>query len=286
MGEVIASLRQYSKRFSFLSRAVINAITPTATLPGSTGNGLVIFPWAPVIPNNGAITVSATGAQSPTYDNQYNISTTSPATTIFQYVDIFSQLYSMYAFFRGSVRYKVTVSRPGANYSATMPVYIYINNVVNPDSGNWSPNMGITPSINSGAATNLGTGPIQPLYDIAPVTATTLKTGFAYQPGLAEARMVVYPNLEGMIEFEVPFHASGPFCPTNYGQNNPTNARSLFYPFPTVTITGTQSAVGATGHTLTGCTLDVFRACGDDFSFGGLLGSPQHSIWYSAINPT
>jgi len=286
MGEVIASLRQYSKRFSFVSRSVINAIAPTATSPGSTGNGLVIFPWAPIIPNNGNISVSATGAQTPSYTNQYQISTAAPQTNIFQYVDIYSQLYSMFAFFRGSMRYKLTVSIPGSNYSPNLPVYIYINNVVNPDSGNWSPNMGIVPALNSGTSTNLGTGPIQPLFDVAPVTATTLKTGFAYQPGLTEARMVVYPNLEGMIEFEVPFHASGPFCPTTYGQNNPTNARSLFYPFPTVTVTGTQSAVGASGYTLAGCTIDIFRACGDDFSFGGLLGSPQNSIWYSAVNPT
>jgi len=291
-GEVVASFRQLSKRFSYVGSirtTALDVVTPSGTQPGSSGNGFVIYPWAPVIPNNGPISVNAAGVQTPALVNQYQYVSPASATTsqfIYQYPDIFTHLYSMYAFFRGSVRYKINVALPGNNYNPANPIYIYINNIVNPALETWSPPMQITPAIGSGPSSNLGTGPIQPLFDIPANSATTLKTNFAYQPGMAEARMVVYPGLEGMIEFEVPFHATGPFCPTNYGQNNPTNARSIFYPFPTVTITGGRNPNAPQGNSLTNCVFDVFRACGDDFSFGGLLGAPQQAIWYSGVAPT
>jgi len=147
--------------------------------------------------------------------------------------------------------------------------------------------MQITPALSAGPSTNLGTGPIQPLIDLAQTTTTTLKGGFAYQPGLAESRMTVFPDKEGVVEFEVPFHATGHMCPTNYGQNTPTASRSIFAPFPTVTVTGTYRVNGGitANPSLAGCSIDVFRAVGDDFSFGGLLGCPQAALWYSAVNP-
>ncbi len=289
VGEVAASLRQLLKRFSLVARVQLGtSFPPTATQPGSSCNGVVLFPWAPVIPQGGNITVNAAGVQSPAYPNQYQYNASGSQTNIFEYPDAYSHIYSMFAFFRGSIRYKIAITYPGANYNPAYPVYVYINNVISPALETWSPSMQITPSINSTPATNLGTGPVQPLLDLAPVTTSTLKTGFAYQPGLAEARMIVFPDKEGMIEFEVPFHATGPFCPTNYGQNNPTNARSIFTPFPTVTITGVSAPTGspASSASLAGAALEIFRAVGDDFSFGGLLGAPNSAIWYSGVAPT
>jgi hypothetical protein len=288
LGEVVVSLRQLSKRFSYVGSVRTNPLTVAATggSPGSSGNGFVIFPWAPVIPQNGTIAVNAAGAQTPQYTNQYNYTGATGSQNFYQVPDIFTQLYSMYAFFRGSIRIKINVAVPGTNYNPKNPIYVYINNIVSPSLESWSPPMQITPAIGAGPSTNLGTGPLQPMFDIPPNSSTTLKTNFAYQPGLAESRMVVFPDLEGMIEFEVPFHATGPFCPTNYGQNNPTNARSIFYPFPTVTITGGRNPNSPTSDALANTVFDVFRACGDDFSFGGLLGCPTHALWSSAVNPT
>jgi hypothetical protein len=286
MGEVVSSFRQMLKRFSLVSRVSLGATYPaTATQPGSSCNGVVIFPWAPVIPQNGTITVAASGAQTPTYFNQYTfVNGANPQTNIYQYPDIYSQLYPLFSFFRGSIRYKIAITYPTTAYNPALPVYVYINNMINPAYETWSPVMQIT---STGSSTNLGTGPVQPLFDLPPQTTTTQKTGFAYQPGLAESRMIVFPDKEGLIEFEVPFHATGPFCPTNYGQNNPTNTRSIYTPFPTVTITGTSNPTGgpASGATLAGCSLEIFRAVGDDFSFGGLLGAPSHALWYSGVNP-
>jgi len=288
MGEVVSSTRQLLKRFSLVSRVTLGTSWPaTALTPGSSCNGIVIFPWAPVIPQGGAITVAPSGAQTPGYGNQYQHNPSGPQTNIFQYPDNFSQLYPLFAFFRGSVRYKIAIIYPGANYNSSYPVYVYINNIVNPYLETWSPPMSITPSNNTTPATNLGTGPVQALIDLPAISAGTLKSNFAYQPGLAESRLIVFPDKEGMIEFEVPFQASGPFCPTNYGQNNSTNSRSIFTPFPTVTITGTYNQNGgpAAVPSLAGASLEIFRAVGDDFSFGGLLGCPTHAIWYSGNNP-
>jgi hypothetical protein len=286
MGEVISSFRQLAKRFSLVGKVALGTTLPsTAFAPGSSCNGFVIYPWAPVIPTNGPIVVSPAGAMTPTYYNQYRFGVASSFTDIYQTDDIYSQLYSMFAFFRGSIRYKITITRPGTAYNPALPIQIYINNVVNPNVGNWTPPMQIGPAINSGPSNNLGTGPIQPLFDLPPTTAGILKNGFAYQPNLASNCTVVYPDKEGNIEFEVPFHASGPFCPTNYGQNNPTNTRSIFNPFPIVTIVGASRFAGQNAS-LPGTNFDVYRAVGDDFSFGGLLGSPATALWQSALDPT
>jgi len=290
LGEVTASLRQNLKRFSFVGRVTPRAIAQTGSAPGSTGNGFVLYPWAPVVPQTGATTVDATGAMTPTYNSVFLYGSTNPTTAFVcdQTTDLYSNIYSMYAFFRGSIRFKIAIAYPGGNYNSALPIYVYINNIVMPNTGNYSPPMQIANPVGTPTtATNLGTGPTQPLYDVSATTASGIKQNFTYQPGLAEARMILYPDKEGMIEFEVPFHASGPFCPTNYGINNPTQSRSIFYPFPTVTITGTtNSALNPGAYTLLGCTLDVFRAVGDDFSFGGLLGCPPNLLWSSAVNPT
>jgi hypothetical protein len=287
MGEVISSFRQLAKRFSLVGKVSLGTdIKPTATTPGSSCNGFVIFPWAPVTPANGTIKVSAAGAMTPTYYNLYRYGVDKNYTDIYQANDIYSQLYSMFAFFRGSIRYKITIVKPGTGFNSFLPIHIYINNIAPPNNGNWVPPMQITPASGATDATKLGTGPIQPLYDVAPnPTAGTVKTGFAYQPDLTSNCTVVYPDKEGTIEFEVPFHASGPFCPTNYGQVNTTDTRSIFNPFPIVTIVGSSRYAGQ-NPSLTGANFDIYRAVGDDFSFGGLLGSPSTALWQSTVNPT
>lgn len=284
VGEPITSFRQLLKRNSYLGRIQMQAMAATTTTPGQTGNAFAIFPWAPIVPQNGTITVAGSGAQTPKYNSlftggQYGTSTFNMVT------DNYSSVYSMYAFMRGSIRYKFVVAFGGGNYAADKPMYVYINNMINPSVGNYSPNMLIASPVGAGPSSNLGSGPIQPVFDIPANTSGTLKTGFTYQPGLAEPRMVVFPDKEGIIEIHVVYQASGPFVPTNYGLNNPTNSRSQFVPFPTVTITGTTNAANS-APTLLGCTIDIFRSVGDDFSFGGRLGAPQHAMWQSGVDPT
>jgi len=277
-GEVSLSFRQLLKRFQRVATITTGAIASTDVKLGTSGNGFVIYPWAPVIPQVGPFNVNTAGAMTPTYDNSYTAGGTVKA--IVNYPDLYSALYAMYGFFRGSMRYKILVEKPGTFYAASSPIYVYINNYIAPASGNSSPPMQPSTAV---ATTNLGTGPIQPIFDIPATTVGTLKTSFAYQPTLAQSRLVVYPDKEGVVEFEVPFHATGHMVPTNYGVNNPTNARSIFYPFPIVTIQGSTTAAGK--GTLVGTTFEVFRAVGDDFSFGALLGSPPHAHWTSTVNP-
>jgi len=283
MGEVVSSFRQLAKRFSLVGKVSLGStIKPTATLPGSNCNGFVIYPWAPVTPSTGTITVGSSGSLTPTYYNLYRYGASTDYTDIYQANDVYSQLYSMYGFFRGSIRYKITIVKPSKGFNSFLPIRIYINNVAPPNNGNWVPPMQIA----TGSSVNqLGTGPIQPLFDVPPVTEGTIKTGFAYQPDLVSNCTIVYPDKEGSIEFEVPFHSTGPFCPTTYGQANTTDTRSIFNPFPVVTILG-SSRYNGQDPSLSGVNFDVYRAIGDDFSFGGLLGSPSTALWQSTVNPT
>lgn len=268
-----------------MARIQLQSVAPVSSTntPGSSGNAFSIFPWAPVAPHNDPISVTAAGVQTPPYIQKFTGGLYGTSSFSFAQ-DNYSMCYNMFAFFRGSMRFKIVVAYPGGNYDSSKPVYIYINNMINPSIGSFSPNMTQASPVGFSNSLNLGTGPIQPVFDVPYTTSTTLKTSFAYQPGLVESRMVVFPNLEGVIEFEVPFYASGPFCPTNYGINGPVNNRSITVPFPTVTVTGTTNAAGAS-PTLLGCTLDIFRAVGDDFHFGGLMGCPPHAYWQSGVDP-
>lgn len=274
VGEVITSFRQLLKRASYVGRVEITKASATTETPGSTGSGFVIFPWAPVSPQRGDFVATLAGKMIPQYSNSYiwynNNNSQEP--------DLYSNLYSMFSFFRGSVRYKLVLARQGPNFNYNYPVKIFINVLAAPMPETWSPSMGVNTSV----SVNLGTGPLQVLADDPKITSENLKTNFAYTPGFTEYSIAVYPSLEGVIEFEVPFQSSGHMCPTNYGINDATSARSIFFPIPTVTVVGTEVA---NGNSLTGCKFDVYRSVGDDFSFGGLLGAPQQAIWYAAKDP-
>lgn len=282
MGENVTSIRQILKRFSYLGRVKLAALAATDTVQGSSGNGFVLFPWAPVTPQNGNITNTA-GIQKPKYVSQYTTTSGTESIVINQYSDTYSQFYPLYSFFRGSVRYKLVVSVKGANYDSSLPVFVYIN-VTNPATAdNNVPNMSVTAATGAGASDKLSTGPMQVLFDVPIETATGTKVGFAYQPDLGAYKLAIIPGYEGTIEFEVPFHCTGHMAPTNYGTFGQTQARSIFFPYPIVTILGSSTSGG--DPVLAGCSLDVFRAVGDDFSFGGLIGSPRHALWSSVTDP-
>lgn len=282
MGENVTSLRQILKRYSYLGRVQLNSLASASAAAGSTGNGFVLFPWAPVTPQNGAIT-NVLGNQTPKYVSSYTTTSGANSTVITQYADTYSQYYPLYAFFRGSMRYKLVVSVKGTNYDSSLPINIYIN-LTNPAvAGNLVPSMSRTSAASAGASTNLGTGPMQVLFDVPITTATGTKVGFAYQPELGAYKLAIIPGFEGTIEFEVPFHCTGHMAPTNYGAFDQTSARSIFFPYPIVTIVGSTTSGGA--GVLVGSGIDVYRAVGDDFSFGGLIGTPQHALWQSNTDP-
>jgi len=295
MGEVISSFRQLAKRFSRVASITLATAAPDSTAKTSSCNGFVLFPWAPVTPPNGIIQITPEGKTKPPYVNKYEhtpLVDSVPRATVYNFHDTYSQLYSMYAFFRGSIRYKITVTSYGPNFDLSKPVYVYINNLAPTINGNLVPYMQSRTATDSGPSSNLTSGPVQPLMDIPKPTSLPAKIGYAYQPELTADCAVMFLDKEGSIEFEVPFHATGPFCPTNYGLNNTVKTRSIFTPFPIVTIKGAQAYQGIdnvdvpnpTG-TLQGCSFDVYRAIGDDFSFGGLLGTPPTTLWSSINNP-
>lgn len=282
IGENVTSFRQILKRYSYLGRIQLNSLAALATQTGSSGNGFVLFPWAPVTPQNGTIT-NTLGVQTPKYVNSYTTTSGANSIVINQYADTYSQLYPLFSFFRGSMRYKIVVAIKGANYDSNQPVNIYIN-LTNPATSDFlTPTMSQVPAASSGPSTNLGTGPIQVLFDVPFATATGTKVGFAYQPELGAYKLAIIPGFEGTIEFEVPFHCTGHMAPTNYGTFSQPSARSIFFPYPIVTIVGATNSSGAA--VLAGSSLDIYRAVGDDFSFGGLTGVPQHARWQSTVDP-
>jgi len=273
-GEVVTSYRQLLKRSSYLGSLTLNAFSNASTA-GGTGQGFVLYPWAPVIPQNGAFAVSASGALTPKYTSTYSVGSTTPQSII-QNVDTYSSLYSLFAFYRGSIRIKLVISKAGTNYDAKMPINIFVNNLVSAVPETWRQPMLPNVAAGAGASNQLGSGPIQALIDAPFTTVATLKAGFAYSPGFAEFKTVAFPDKDGIIEFEVPYHSTGHMCPTNYGLDDNSTARSIVYPIPTVTITG---------PTLLGSTIDIYRSVGDDFSFGGLLGCPKHALWSRNKDP-
>jgi len=272
VGEVIASYRQYLKRFSLVGSITPSKVDATTVSAGSSGNGFVLFPWQPVRPQVGDFTVGANGAMTPAYANNNTLQGVSVTTVC----DLYSQIYPQYAFFRGSMRYKLVITQPSETFNPSKPISVFINMFNSPTSDFYSPNMAVNTAANNNL---LGTGPIQVLLDAPQLSTTTLKTNFSYQPGFAEHNLIVFPDKEGVIEFEVPFLATGHMVPTTYGINSQSKARSIVYPLPTVTVYS-----GGKGG-LVDCAIDVYRAVGDDFSFGSLIGVPKHAWWQSTVNP-
>jgi hypothetical protein len=270
VGEAALSLRHLLKQFYPLATVTLNSQAATATLPGQSGKAFTLFPWAPVIPQSGSITATTVNNQKPSYANVYTY-----GTTVFNEIpDMFSILYPNYAFFRGSIRYKIVVAKKSASFDSELPIKVYMNTWTQDSQGPYTPSMQIaTPANTNGTYTLLGSGPIQPVYDVAATTAGSS----TYQPGFVEIELPIIYNKDGIVEFEVPFYNSGHSVPTNYGLDTPLSMRSIVYPVPQVTVYCDAFPT---------CTLQVYRGVGDDFEFGALLGAPQHAAWQLMNAPT
>jgi len=239
VGEVVTSARQLIKRFIRVQTSTFTAIPANATQPGTTATNLLIRPWQ--------LTPVATGS----------ITSTTPLYTPTDYIQ---HLAPMYSFMRGSVRFKLALITIPANFNASIPFSVYINNsTINRTASN------------PGSA--IGSGIMASIVDIPVASPGNL----AYQPGFGDNPLVIYLDKEGIIEFEVPYYSTGHMVATFYGSTTLADSRISKIPIPTVVVSHPQIA---------GATLSLYRAAGDDFSFGGLLGVPQVMEYQYATNPT
>jgi len=270
VGEAALSLRHLLKQFYPLATVTLNSQAATASAPGQSGKAFTLYPWAPVIPQLGSITATTVNNQKPSYANVYTYGT----TVISEIPDMYSNLYCNYAFFRGSIRYKIVVTKKSTAFDSELPIRVLMNTWTQDSSGSYTPSMQTaTPANTNGTYSNLGSGPIQPVYDVAATTAGST----AYQVGFVETELPIIYNKDGIVEFEVPFYNSGHSVPTNYGLNNPSTMRSIVYPVPQVTVFCEAFPT---------CTVQIYRGVGDDFEFGALLGVPQHAVWQLMNPPT
>lgn len=227
-GEVSASIRQLLKRFMLVQSGEFAGKDATETVPGSSGYLYVLRPWRMCAVPTGAI------------------SDTAPAKV---YTDYFSHFAPMYAFFRGSMRFKLVFTAYSPRFDKTLPVTVSINNS----------------TINK-IATNPAATDTKALFaPIIDTTNTTAPKSKVYERHFGESGIPIFLDKEAAVEFEVPYYSTGHMVPTNYSADSLANHRISITPIPYVTIHHPH---------LKGCNYRLYRACGDDFSFGGLLGSP------------
>jgi len=227
-GEVSASIRQLLKRFMLIQAGTFDNKAATATVPGSSGNVYVLRPWRMCSVPTGTI------------------SDTAPDKV---YTDYFSHFAPMYAFFRGSMRFKLVFTSFASSFAKDVPVTVAINNS----------------TINKTATNPVSTDSKAVFAPIIDTTNTTAPKSKVYERNFGEAGIPIYLDKESAVEFEVPYYSTGHMVPTNYSADSLANHRISITPIPYVTVYHPQ---------LKGSTYRLYRACGDDFSFGGLLGSP------------
>lgn len=241
VGETITNFRQLLKRFEPIwSRKVLTPVPATGTAPGSSGMAIFIKPWAPIAP----LTHST-------------ITTTSPD---YRRTDLYSILYSMYAFYRGSMRFKLVLDHvpTGQVLRRDIPFRVYINNATVP---------GLTQALTGVPSTADGTlAPVQRLYDVPSTNPGSLGPDYEFM----STGLPIFMDAEHVIEFDVPYYSTGHMCPTIYTGHDQTARRTNRCPIPQVVVVHPD---------LPGCTVSVYRAAGDDFSFGGLLGT-MNTLWF------
>jgi len=247
-GEVHTSLRQALKRFNFVGTYVagVNTVPPpaTPTFCSSTGNYFVIRPWAATFAPPSAFPIGAVDG-----NNFYLVGT-----------DLFSQAYSMYSFYRGSMRLRVQFNVSLENGLFREPVSIFIT--YPPDK---KPNTSGTNYKEQFVAVYPSNPIVNRLYDRN--SAGSPATPAAGRQLFWES--VQFPDKQGFVEFEVPYYSTSHMSTALYPQYNGDEwlaQRNGLLPLPIV-IVGSQNL-----NAYASAKITVFRAVGDDFSFGGLTG--------------
>lgn len=269
VGEVVTSWRQLLKTFQPVAVFQTIGVDATATRYGSTGNSIIISPWAPCAPDNTNSQVVPSAAPwnySPLYQKKIpqnaGVATT-PLSIGYSVYDYYSFAYSQYAFFRGSMRY-IIVSNYYLN-NATVEIINYADGAASP----YRP-PALAPDFDTSECPLLSYGPISQEYDIPPFYSGTLRPT-NYPPATSFASRQFF-NSSFTVSFEVPYYSTGHMCPTSLQIPDATEVRKSLFPQPLVRITGIPE----------GAVLYVYRAVGDDFEFGCRLGIPPVRNYYVA----
>lgn len=245
VGESITNLRQLLKRFTpVMLKFTCSGQPATAGTPGYSGDSLVFNPWAPVAPL-GNITISTT-------------------TPDFRVMDYYSMAYALYAFYRGSMRFKIVIDEFSNSFDREMPFQLTISTETSPS---------VTQQLLPVPNTVLGPNPpVSLMYDLPVASPGNL----IYQREMAGFSMPLYLSAERCVEFEVPFYSTGHMCATTYGAHDQVARRTSRVPLPQVVVYHPD---------LHECKITVYRAIGDDFSFGCLLGAPKTAYFKYNANP-
>lgn len=278
IGEKITNLRQIIKRFSPIyqvlnNKTIINALGSTAVPLGSSLNNDGKLNLLRIDPAFFGVDNGNTGATFQNY-NLYdgfdtasgsgNLTPCQVARNLPTYCPL-HYISFIYKFYRGSKRYKYFFSdfRTVENYTTTK------STLRNPYP--YCAARSQAPSINGGI--------LQP-------TLTVSQTNFADLPTFST---IIYPDLNGALEFEAPYYAQTPISIVGQGTitqvEGPLVTRNYIYiqqgfgdnDYPNYTKTGTQVKPDSSNtvyrYPFNGGTL--MTAAGDDFNFGYLIGSPS-----------
>jgi len=256
-GEVHTSLRQALKRYNLVAYVKPEAVAPVDGRLGSDGNWIVIRPWAAA--TNRQLVLSSTSAQN--WGTTYN--------------DFYSACYGNYAFYRGSMRFRIVWDEPVANSAqaqstsvsaylvypsdrrpAIDPVwsrpeeYPYGSSIITGFTVN---NMLLNPVVSR--FNNVSSGGVAP-----PKTPPSRQYGW---------ESISIARVEGGLEFQVPYYSSSYMSTAGYHSYNGdfwAAQRNGVVPLPLVIVGSNFWPQG---------NFSVYRAVGDDFSFGGLTGVPR-----------
>jgi len=275
-GEVHTSFRQVLKRYNLIGYVKNDFEASQAGKPGSSGNWFVIRPWAAAL--NGVAT-----ATSP---DEWGLSS-STATNISRATnDLYSALYGNYAFFRGGMRFRMVfdnLTAQGELASVAFSVYLVYPQERNPVTELYNPRSDEFPYTVTSTSDGVAFRPhpaISGVYDrgALPNTDTPPKTFGGYdREGGWEALQFI--NIQGGIEFEVPYYSTGHMSTCLYP----------FYSLDTTTWKAQRNGQWPLPLVLVGCnylygadappvSMRVYRAVADDFSFAGLLGVPRSTL--------
>lgn len=259
-GEVHTSLRQALKRYNLVAYVKPEAVAPIDGRLGSDGNWIVIRPWAAA--TNRQLVLSSTTAQN--WGTTYN--------------DFYSACYGNYAFYRGGMRFRVVWDEPVTNSAQTQSVSVSAFLVYPSDRRPgfdplWSRSEEYpygSSTITGIAINNMLLNPVVSRFNnISSAGPSPTKTPPSRQNGWESISIA---HVEGGIEFQVPYYSASYMSTAGYHQYNGdfwAAQRNGVVPLPLVILGSNFWPKG---------NFSVYRAVGDDFSFGGLTGVPRSTV--------
>ena len=262
-GEMVTSVRQLIKRFGGLDS--------TISFDGSSPS------WS-IMPKSKIVLSPFTCRQPPTSSgNKRNYSP-------------YEYWWLLFGFWRGSVRWKVipTISNPAA-ISVDDPINCV--QVAGYPVGSKNSNTNMNCKLYCSLQDSMNT--LVTFFD----NAATGSVFDNFVPGIAQegldasetSQTIIYNNLEGMLEFEVPYYNSTHISPAILSQDQTSDAGGgqlnwndlLKGNIPPCAVTIQSETTPGASNVI---TYSFFRAAGDDFSFHYLLGVPPLTNLNRTIN--